>query len=456
MTILKPEEAFVLQLFNLDNTDVQSVNYRKINDMAYVDIKLTPQPICCPECGYNSPKVKSYVSKKINHSVLNDRSCTIAYHARRYVCPLCKRTFYESNPFVFNSMKISSLTVYNVLSDLKDFNETFSSVARRHHISPTSAASIFDSHIKISRAPLPSHINFDEVYAFRSKDSKYVCVLLDYLSQKPIDVLPSRQKQYLIDYFYKIPLEERKKVKYVCFDMWETYRDVAKLMFPNSIASVDRFHIMQDLHRRLDRIRIRVMKGYQKGSDGYYLLKNFNWILFKRDDSLLDPNNEKKYNYHFRSFLNYYDISLKLQDVHPDLKASWILKDAVVDFYDHASYENAGTRLNKIIQSFLSSNIEEMAQFGYTMMKWKNEIINSFLIVGQSYKVDHDTGEVIINNKKMNNGIIENRNKIIKCIKHNSNGYTNWVRFRNRLLYVLDPDSTFHLYPIQSEDKKHD
>lgn len=198
------------------------------------------------------------------------------------------------------------------------------------------------------------------------------------------------------------------------------------------------------------------MKGYQKGSDGYYLLKNFNWILFKRDDSLLDPNNEKKYNYHFRSFLNYYDISLKLQDVHPDLKASWILKDAVVDFYDHASYENAGTRLNKIIQSFLSSNIEEMAQFGYTMMKWKNEIINSFLIVGQSYKVDHDTGEVIINNKKMNNGIIENRNKIIKCIKHNSNGYTNWVRFRNRLLYVLDPDSTFHLYPIQSEDKKHD
>ncbi|WP_276889475.1 transposase [Faecalibaculum rodentium] len=37
----------------------------------------------------------------------------------------------------------------------------------------------------------------------------------------------------------------------------------------------------------------------------------------------------------------------------------------------------------------------------------------------------------------MTSSMIENRNKIIKMIKHNANGYTNWERFRNRVLYVF-------------------
>ena len=52
---------------------------------------------------------------------------------------------------------------------------------------------------------------------------------------------------------------------------------------------------------------------------------------------------------------------------------------------------------------------------------------------------------------KMNNGIIENRNKVIKCIKHNANGYSNWKRFRNRHMYVLDKDATYRLNPIKGD-----
>ena len=56
----------------------------------------------------------------------------------------------------------------------------------------------------------------------------------------------------------------------------------------------------------------------------------------------------------------------------------------------------------------------------------------------------------------MNNGIIENRNKIIKCVKNNANGYTNWKRFRNRLLYVLNKDATFSLNPKPKEKKQNE
>ena len=132
---------------------------------------------------------KNYVIKNITHSILSDRRCILRYHARRFECPVCKKTYYERNLFVFKVVKIFPLTVYNILDDLKKYNEIFSLIAKRYYISSTTIASIFDSHVDIQRKTLPEMINFVEVYAFKSDSSKYICVLLDFKNQTPIDVL---------------------------------------------------------------------------------------------------------------------------------------------------------------------------------------------------------------------------------------------------------------------------
>ena len=64
-----------------------------------------------------------------------------------------------------------------------------------------------------------------------------------------------------MDYFFSIPLEERKNVKIVSFDMWETYRIVSKIMFPNAICATDHFHVKQEFGRKIDRVRIDVMNN---------------------------------------------------------------------------------------------------------------------------------------------------------------------------------------------------
>lgn len=79
---------------------------------------------------------------------------------------------------------------------------------------PTTVINIFDQHVRMSRRPLPSCLAMDEVYAFQSYNSQYVCVLMDYLDKKIIDVLPSRHKDTLMNYFMLIPLEEHEKVKF--------------------------------------------------------------------------------------------------------------------------------------------------------------------------------------------------------------------------------------------------
>ena len=99
---------------------------------------------------------------------------------------------------------------------------------------------------------------------------------------------------------------------------------------------------------------------------------------------------------------------------------------------------------------FRKSQVPEMHHFASTMSKWRIEISNSLTTFGYIYKVDPKTGRPNAYQKRMTNAIIENRNSICKCIKKNVNGYRNWDRFRNRLMYVLDKDASYSLNPIHS------
>ncbi|WP_370633541.1 transposase family protein, partial [Longicatena sp. 210702-DFI.1.199] len=85
-----------------------------------IDITLVSKKFSCPSCGSSSTHVKDYKTKSITHSALNSRSCLIRYRARRFACAICGKTFFESNPFLPSRHTISSLTVLNVLNELKE------------------------------------------------------------------------------------------------------------------------------------------------------------------------------------------------------------------------------------------------------------------------------------------------------------------------------------------------
>ena len=279
----------LLKFFNLERENVQDFSITRRKDGMYVNITLNKTWVQCPVCGHMTSRVKDYTDKKITHSVLSITNCYIIYHARRYECPHCKKTFYENNPFTFGG-RLSVATVFNVLRDLKAPNATFTDVARRYGISATSVINIFDKHVHISRRQLPECLALDEVYAFKSHDSDYVCVIMDYLDKKIVDVLPSRRKYALLNYFMLIPLEERKKVKYVSFDMWETYRIVVKHVFPDACCITDHFHVIQELTRRVDRVRIRVQNRFRKTINTLKPKKNNKTITFTLD--IVEANDE--------------------------------------------------------------------------------------------------------------------------------------------------------------------
>lgn len=483
LNVINPsvDADFIASLFNLDLTNIQSIHCINHPQAASVSVyvTLTPTYPVCPCCGAH-PHIKDYRTKKINHSALNHLKLTILYRERRYKCTACGKSFCAPDPFQDEYLRQSSLTSINILTSLKESCVTMTQVARQNNVSTTTVANTFDLYVDIPRKKLPKFLCIDEVYAFKTNNSKYVCVLLDYKNRVPVEILPSRHYSDLSKFFSNIPKEERDQVHVFSSDMWESYQSIAKTYLPKALRIIDRFHVQSECNKRLDHVRISIQNKLNRKSIDYYLIKHFNWLLFSNDDDILDPNRKKKYNKKLKQYLNFYDIKCLLQKTHPDLEVAINLKDALAFYYDgikiiedgsapqkeeipelkkkyDGSYskrnlkiindikkrnhkrslteEEALKELEELIKKFRECDIVELSSFASTLNKWKREIVNSLRIYSE------------LNHRTVSNAIIENRNKIIKNVKHNSNGYHNWHRFRNRLMYVLNPDASYRIIP---------
>lgn len=100
--------------------------------------------------------------------------------------------------------------------------------------------------------------------------------------------------------------------------------------------------------------------------------------------------------------MNPYDYAMKLISIHPDLEKAWKLKDEIAGFYCSCTLKNAPEEIERIIQDFLHSEIDELVKFGYTMINWKNEIVHSFIVSRAEYSISKKTGKAAVESKRIN------------------------------------------------------
>jgi transposase len=420
-----------MRTLKLKESDVEKIEYIFKENHNFYTITLVSRGNFCPRCHTFSNKIHSYKNKYIKHSILIKEDITIIYHQRRYICPQCKKTFIEKNLFSFNSFNCSNATIEKTLLLLKDYNQTFSSVSHLVNLSVTEVIEIFDSFVQIDRKPLQEVICIDEFYFSRHSKNKYSCLLVGFKNGLLLDVLVSRKKSYLKNYFRQIPKSEREIVKFISMDMYETYRDVAQIYFPNAICCADSFHVVKNINDALNNIRCKVMNRYKdnKSSDEYYLLKYHKYLLFK--DSLKISDEKFKYNKHFHYSLSEGAMLEKILDIDKELKYAYELKELYMIFNESKGNRNEiANELDTIINSYKISGITQFENVGNTLLNWRQEIINSFY----TYE-----------GRRINNGPIEGRNKYVKIILALANGYRNFKRFRNRILYIFNK----HEKPLQ-------
>lgn len=56
--------------------------------------------------------------------------------------------------------------------------------------------------------------------------------------------------------------KERNIIRYVSMGMYENYRDMIDIYFPNALFYIDSFHVIKTINDSLNKIRCKVMNGY--------------------------------------------------------------------------------------------------------------------------------------------------------------------------------------------------
>ncbi len=430
-----------IKLLNLEHIRhiIKAINVTKNNDKILCYITLLPTDVSCPLCGGTYNVIKDYQKKRIIHSVINDTPLIIIYKARRYKCKYCNNIFYEFNPFALKYCNCSSYTIVKVLKDLRDHTKTFTSVARDSFISPHTVMNIFDNYVDCHRRSLPKVLCFDEVYSSKKLDNKYAFVMTDFIDRKIVDICPSRRNYRLSQYFTKIPKHERDNVKFIVIDMWKTYKDLSERYFYSAKIAVDSFHVIKHLNDAMKAIRIRIMNKYDRRTKSlqandmyYYMLKKFHYFFTKNFDDIYSGKIKIP---KIRAKWDKYAIMKYLLSIDDDLTYAYQLKEEYREFNATANYDNCDDDFDELIDKFCNSRLEDFRDFGMVLVNWKEYIKNSFIRV---------------QGRRLSNGPAEGLNSLIKTLMKESNGFINFRRFRNRVMYSINKD-----VPIKgSPDKK--
>ena len=263
---------------------------------------------------------------------------------------------------------------------------------------------------------------FDEIYFSRKRKKKYVLVIINFFNRAIIDVLKDRDKSTISSYLRKIDRKERERVLYICIDMNDNYRDVFNTYFPNAFLVADSFHVVKRIGTALDEVRKKIMRRYEANtrSDEYYLLKYRDELLYKEELS-----SKMKYNRHFRIEMSEFELLEKMKAIDPELNKAYELYHEYIRFNNREYTDNIEclNDLNEIINDYRISLIDAFMKAADTLKDWNGEIVNSF----HKFK-----------GKRVSNGPIEGRNSLIKKILRIANGYSNFKRFRNRIIYCLN------------------
>ncbi|WP_455802177.1 transposase [Amedibacillus sp. YH-ame6] len=154
-------------------------------------------------------------------------------------------------------------------------------------------------------------------------------------------------------------------------------------------------------------------------------------------DIFLD--NEPVYNKHFKKKLNKRDLLDMILNISENLTLGYRLKEMYLKFNKEATENDCEQWFDSILNAFVQANLSEYYGFIITLKNWRTEILNSF--------------KRPIDGRKLSNALSENINGQIRTYLSVSNGVSNFVRFRKRCIFSLNPKVFYSITDQLRSDK---
>ena len=409
--------------FGLDSSNFvnKPIDVIETNDGLIYEVEEDYRQHICPHCNHPSFFIHDYNWIKIKLTTTIGFKEALRIKRIRYKCPKCGKTHSLPLIGIQRHKTISNFVLTAIKNEFYEI-QSFTTIASRYDISINQVINIFDDFTKIMpRRPLPEYLCIDEKHFEGDSDGKYCVVLSDFFTGEVIDVLENRQMPYLDEYFNNISQRERNNVKVFISDMYEGYSTIRNRFFPKALFVVDLFHVIKLLTNAVNKIRIRTYNQIAIDDTIERHFMKTNWRFFLMDQYKINKNE-----YHstkFDVYMSYGEIILRCIKMNMAFWDGYNVLQELLHYDKYETWSEADKFMNRIIAKLNASGDELLGRIANTYQRWKAGILNGL--------ARNQTG------RRFSNAIAENNNSHIQKVIDVAYGYSNFKRFRARVMLIL-------------------
>lgn len=274
------QEEFYEELIGFSDLKINSIEKTVSKYIFHCELKSTDA--ICPNCLKKTSQINQVEPRKVQDLKISEREVWLHLKINQYLCSDCNHYFLD-NPEWISSGKSYTKRQSKWIFELCQ-KQSFSQVGALVNLSYRTVERLFYNEAKQQinlekRYAQVRRLGIDEISNRKGKKD-YVCVLVDLDRGIELDVLPNRKKETLIAHFQSLGQDFCNQIEMVCSDIWKTYINVAKELFPNAEIVIDRFHVVKSLNDVLDNLRKKLRREF-KDEEAF---KSIKWKLFKRSE----------------------------------------------------------------------------------------------------------------------------------------------------------------------------
>ena len=411
---------YILNLLNIKDPNIYILNNiqeKIIKNKKYKLIEgiLTYNPSHCPCCGTINESTADIIkwgfrkNCKIKIPKISNQLSLLILHKQRFFCKHCENTFIAETNIVDRNKNISNNTELQINLELMT-KQSEKDIAKRLDVSVSKIdrkLNEISSHTVLRHECLPTSMNWDEFKATNDTKGKMAFMIVDNKNGNIFDINDSRKSRDLEKYFRRYSKKQRDKVKLISIDFYSGYIYLAKKLFKKANIVIDRFHIVIQAYNALNMTRVKLC---YKSNPNYNKLKTFWKLIVKNENDLSDI---KKYDNHFKKEVSQKDIVNYLINTDSTLKSTYECYQGLIN-----SIKDKDFNKFKNIVFHKNNNISD--KMNKVIKLYKDNI----KYIENSFKYD------------INNGVIEGKNNLIKCIKRIAFGYRKYDHFVARVFLI--------------------
>jgi len=242
-------------------------------------------------------------------------------------------------------------------------------------------------------------IGMDEVA--RKKGHKYFTLIYDLEKKQLLRIVEGREEEAVAQFFEELG-EQAKNIKAAAIDMWQAYINVVQKYCPQARIVYDKFHIINNYHKLIDKIRRREFRDAPKEEKELFKGKRF--LLLKNKEELWGDGEERLQ---------------ELLENNKNLNTVYLLKEQLQALWDNVTIPSFLSALRQWCALARESEIPELDKFATSLEKHSVGLLNYCFY-------------------PIHTGIIEAYNNTIGVVKRKARGFHDEEYFKIKIFQAIN------------------